>query len=390
MQMKYVTTICPYCGTGCALNLVVSDGKIVGVAPSHRSPVSFGKLCTRGLHAADGLTEARIEQPFMEKKPTDWEKAISKAAELKKFAAGEIAVITSARLTNENQFLVKKFAKAIGAEISVVNGGAGVSTANLEAIQHADVLLVLGDVMRSLPVTGNRFFHVKDNAGQILYLGPQGYTAIQANHAEITDDYTTIPAEFTSILKAAAHPVVVYLANDAAAKTFADSLKIASAVLYETSNGKGTAAMGIGPLALSDKIKAAFIIAETPQMEMDIYGDLLQKLDALKLKVVLSTTVTSLLGIADVILPIAALHESEGTLTNWEGRLQMTKHASDSVEGVKSLAAVLTDLAAKMGVKIPSGTPEEMFKALGAEIPAFANATYAQITKPEGVFLKEA
>ena len=31
VEIKYVPTICPYCGTGCGLNFVVKDGKIVGV-----------------------------------------------------------------------------------------------------------------------------------------------------------------------------------------------------------------------------------------------------------------------------------------------------------------------------------------------------------------------
>ncbi|MFA5296445.1 MAG: hypothetical protein WC382_13140, partial [Methanoregulaceae archaeon] len=36
MDMKYVQTTCPYCGTGCTFNLVVKDGKAVGTAPYQR------------------------------------------------------------------------------------------------------------------------------------------------------------------------------------------------------------------------------------------------------------------------------------------------------------------------------------------------------------------
>lgn len=32
-KIEYVPTICPYCGTGCGLNFVVKDGKIIGVEP---------------------------------------------------------------------------------------------------------------------------------------------------------------------------------------------------------------------------------------------------------------------------------------------------------------------------------------------------------------------
>ncbi|WP_461752528.1 molybdopterin oxidoreductase family protein [Methanocorpusculum sp.] len=390
MQMNYVTTICPYCGTGCALNLVVRDGKAIGVTPSHRSPVCSGKLCSRGLHAAQALDEARIEQPIIKGEPADWDTAISKAAELKKFAAGEVAVITSARLTNENQFLVMKFAKELGAGIGIVNGGTGSSTTTLNEIKEADVILALGDVMKALPLTGNRILLAKEKGARILYLGPQSYTAVQADTVEITDQYTELPPGFGALLKNAAHPVVVYQANDEAAAALAAGLKINAAVLYDTNNGRGAAAMGIAPVSLPENIKAALIIAETPEMEQDIYADLLEKLESLELSVVAASSETSLSGIADVVLPVTALHESEGTVTNWEGRIQKVKQAAVSPEGVKPLADVLADLAGKLGVSIPSGTPEELFTALGQEVSVFAGASYEQIAKPEGVYLREA
>ena len=48
VEIKYVPTICPYCGTGCGLNFVVKDGKIVGVEPLKRHPVNEGKVCPKG------------------------------------------------------------------------------------------------------------------------------------------------------------------------------------------------------------------------------------------------------------------------------------------------------------------------------------------------------
>ena len=44
VEIKYVPTICPYCGTGCGLNFVVKDGKIVGVEPLKRHQQSFRLL----------------------------------------------------------------------------------------------------------------------------------------------------------------------------------------------------------------------------------------------------------------------------------------------------------------------------------------------------------
>ncbi|MEA5037672.1 Nitrate reductase [bioreactor metagenome] len=390
MQMKYVTTICPYCGTGCALNLVVRDGKTVGVAPSHRSPVCSGKLCSRGLHAADVLGEARIEEPFIKGEHSDWETVMDKAAELKKYAAGEIIIITSPRITNETQYLVWKFAQSLGAAIGIINGGSGAPTVKLDELKDADVILTLGNVMQALPLTGNRIIQAKENGARLLYIGPQSYTAVQADTVEITDEYKELRPGFSALLKNAVRPAVVYMANDSAAAKLAEGLGIRAAVLYDKNNGRGASLMGIGPVDLPESVKAAFIIAETPLTEQDIYADLLQKLDSLELTIVATSAETSLLGIADIVLPVAALHESEGTVTNWEGRIQMLRRAANTPEGVKSLQEVLAELAGKMGLGIPSGTPEEIYAALASEISAFGNITYEQIAKPEGVFVQEA
>ena len=65
--MKYVATTCPYCGVGCTVNLVVSNGKVVGAEPNQRSPINEGKLCPKGVtcwesvHSPDRLTTPLIK-----------------------------------------------------------------------------------------------------------------------------------------------------------------------------------------------------------------------------------------------------------------------------------------------------------------------------------------
>ena len=68
MDMKYVPTTCPYCGTGCGFNLVVSDKKVLGVAPWHRNPVNEGKLCPKGNYAAEFINSPdRLTVPIIQK-----------------------------------------------------------------------------------------------------------------------------------------------------------------------------------------------------------------------------------------------------------------------------------------------------------------------------------
>ena len=56
MEIKYVPTTCPYCGVGCGLNLVVRDGKLVGVEPWKRSPVNEENSVLKASHAGNSCT----------------------------------------------------------------------------------------------------------------------------------------------------------------------------------------------------------------------------------------------------------------------------------------------------------------------------------------------
>ena len=85
MKMEYVPTTCPYCGVGCGLNLVVKDGKLVGVEPWKRAPVNEGKLCPKGLscwefvHDDDRLTTPLIKKDGEFVKAT-WDEALDLVA----------------------------------------------------------------------------------------------------------------------------------------------------------------------------------------------------------------------------------------------------------------------------------------------------------------------
>ena len=68
MNFNYVPTTCPYCGCGCGLNLVVQDGKLIGVADWRRHPVNEGKLCPKGLACHEFVhSEERLTVPLIKK-----------------------------------------------------------------------------------------------------------------------------------------------------------------------------------------------------------------------------------------------------------------------------------------------------------------------------------
>ncbi|MDD1669293.1 MAG: molybdopterin-dependent oxidoreductase, partial [Methanomicrobiales archaeon] len=111
MDVKYVPTTCPYCGTGCGFNLVVKDGKAVGVAPWHRNPVNDGKLCPKGNYAYEFIhSEDRLTKPLIKKGDKFVEASWDEAYDLivksfKKYKPEEMACLSSARVSNEENYL---------------------------------------------------------------------------------------------------------------------------------------------------------------------------------------------------------------------------------------------------------------------------------------------
>jgi predicted molibdopterin-dependent oxidoreductase YjgC len=123
MEYRNVLTTCPYCGTGCGLYLQVLDGKVVGTLPVKGHPVSEGTLCIKGwnahgfIHHPDRLTEPLIKEKG-EFRKASWEDAYDLIVDKfsffrEKFGPDSLAVLSSAKCTNEENYLLQKFARAV-------------------------------------------------------------------------------------------------------------------------------------------------------------------------------------------------------------------------------------------------------------------------------------
>jgi predicted molibdopterin-dependent oxidoreductase YjgC len=122
MEFKTVLTTCPYCGCGCGLLLEVLDGKVIGTLPSKTSPVNEGKLCVKGWAAHEFvMSPERLIKPLVREndglREATWAEALELSARRlsetkEKYGPDSIAVLTSAKCTNEENYLLQKFARA--------------------------------------------------------------------------------------------------------------------------------------------------------------------------------------------------------------------------------------------------------------------------------------
>lgn len=123
MNYRSVQTTCPYCGVGCNLELQVMDDRITGVLPSKGHPVGMGKLCIKGWNAHSFVHHPeRLTRPLVKRDggfhPVTWEEALelvsSRLMELRQeHGPDAIGVLTSAKCTNEENYLLQKFARAV-------------------------------------------------------------------------------------------------------------------------------------------------------------------------------------------------------------------------------------------------------------------------------------
>jgi len=123
IEYKNVLTTCPYCGTGCALHLQVLDKNLVGVLPAKNHTISQGGLCIKGWNAHAFVNHKdRLRTPLIRKNgafvEASWDEALTLVAEKLGAIKAEsgpdsIAVLSSAKCTNEENYLLSKFTRAV-------------------------------------------------------------------------------------------------------------------------------------------------------------------------------------------------------------------------------------------------------------------------------------
>jgi predicted molibdopterin-dependent oxidoreductase YjgC len=123
-DLRKVTTTCTYCGVGCQMELNVKDNRVVKVTSSHRiAGPNNGSLCVKGRFGYDFINHPdRLTRPLIKEqgifREASWDEALdlvaSRLGTIKaKSGADSLAFFTSARCTNEENYLMNKFARAV-------------------------------------------------------------------------------------------------------------------------------------------------------------------------------------------------------------------------------------------------------------------------------------
>jgi len=163
---REVTTTCVYCGVGCGIHLGVRGKEIVSARGDRENPVNKGILCVKGRFGYEFVHHPdRLKTPLIKKEgkfvEATWEEALDLIAE--KFSqckSEEFAALSSAKCTNEENYVFQKFTRAVMGTNTVdhcarlchaptVAGlvqsfGSGAMTNSIGEIQHAACMLAIG------------------------------------------------------------------------------------------------------------------------------------------------------------------------------------------------------------------------------------------------------
>ncbi len=333
-EMNHVATVCTHCGDGCKTTLGVrstSDGtEIVRGDNRDKSGINGDFLCNKGRYAfdfanhKDRITTPLVRQPNGELKPVSWEEAFEHAGkklrELRDTRGGKsIGVIGGNRLTNEEAYLLQKFARTVlgtnnidhhrtADYVTFAQAFAGQTnrTASLRDTQSSPaVLIVGGDPTNQAPgtawnlrtdvrlnrarlyVANTEEIKLRRQAKAFLHVAPFGYNALAsylagdaASAASAAADANALSA-FRDAVKAEENLLILIgpeLRGAELKNLIAFGLTIPGAkfaLLSDYANSRGAADMGLLPDMLPGytPVTAAGAFAEykapaTPGLDM--------------------------------------------------------------------------------------------------------------------------
>ncbi len=122
-ELQATKTVCPYCGCGCQYYLHSKDNQVVGVDTVPGEGLNKGNLCAKGRFAIEFINHPdRLTRPLVRKDgefmEVEWDQALDVVAQgisaiVDKYGPDSFAGLSSAKCTNEENYLFQKFMRAV-------------------------------------------------------------------------------------------------------------------------------------------------------------------------------------------------------------------------------------------------------------------------------------
>jgi formate dehydrogenase alpha subunit len=200
VDYRTVLTTCPYCGCGCGIHLPVLDGRLGQPIPDRTHPLSEGRLCIKGWSAHEHVaSQDRLTRPLVREgdgfREATWEEALDLIASRlmairDEYGPDGLAFLSSAKCTNEENYLLQKLARAVIGTNNVdhcarlchsptVAGlvtafGSGAMTNSVPELEDADCILITGsNTSENHPLISARVLRAKRRGGKLIVVDPR-------------------------------------------------------------------------------------------------------------------------------------------------------------------------------------------------------------------------
>src|SRR3990172_1551784 len=198
---KWFMSVCPYCGTGCGVNVGVAKGKVVAVKGMEDHPINKGELCILGKNLVGMLyTKDRLVSPMKKDgsgfKKIGWDEATATVAGrfkeiMEKNGPDSVAMYISASEYIEEYYVYNKFVKGClgtnnlesSARLCWASGVVGIVKAfgadsppcAFEDLELADLFFVAGyNPSSSKPIFFKRLMKAKkDSKATMIVVDPR-------------------------------------------------------------------------------------------------------------------------------------------------------------------------------------------------------------------------
>ncbi len=279
-EMQHVGTICTHCADGCKTTLGVRNNEIIRGNNRDRSGINGEFLCIKGRYAFDFVhSPERLQSPLLRKngklEPVSWSEALTTAArkfQEAKARDGNIAVIGSNHVTNEENYYLQKFAREVlgtnhidhhrtgdlPALLGALSGKTDALATTADLYNRKAILVVSSDLSQQHPFLA---FQIRANYrhhGAHIYTVTPGPTREQK---QAIHNVITVPGReladvewLRTLLKAEPELVILFgdaIKGEAVRKlvAFGDSLGIPVryVCLVDYSNSRGASDMGLAP-----------------------------------------------------------------------------------------------------------------------------------------------
>jgi formate dehydrogenase alpha subunit len=203
---REVRTTCPYCGVGCGMYLGVRGEKVVSVRGDLDCAANRGSLCVKGRFGHQFVNHPeRLTSPLVKRDgkfvEATWEEALKLVADgFARYKGAKSAALSSAKITNEENYLVQKFTRAVMGTHDIdhcarlchapsVAGlaqsfGSGAMTNSIGEISQAACTLAIGtNTTAAHPIIGLRIKEAARKGAKLIVANPKRIEL--CHHAEI-------------------------------------------------------------------------------------------------------------------------------------------------------------------------------------------------------------